>query len=85
MKAWLRFFRVVNLPTVPGDVLAGAAVAAAASGSPARPALPIVAASLSAVFVYLFGLRFFAEAAEHHLLLLRLVAGSGIRERLILY
>lgn len=56
VSAWLKFFRVVNLPTVPGDVLAGAAVAAAASGSPARPALPIVAASLSAVFVYLFGL-----------------------------
>ena len=25
MKAWLRLFRVVNLPTVPGDVLVGAA------------------------------------------------------------
>ena len=37
------------------------------------------------VFVYLFGLRLFAEAAEHHLLLLRLIAGGGISERLILY
>ena len=27
MKAWLRLFRVVNLPTVPGDVLVGAAAA----------------------------------------------------------
>ena len=48
-----------------------------------RPLFVELAAEL--VFVYLFGLRFFAEAAEHHLLLLRLVAGSGIRERLILY
>lgn len=29
LKAWLRFFRVVNLPTVPGDVFAGVAVACA--------------------------------------------------------
>ena len=29
MNPWLRFFRVVNLPTVPGDVLVGAAAAGA--------------------------------------------------------
>ena len=53
--AWLRFFRVVNLPTVPGDVLAGAAMASCTS-----PALPdfraIAAASLAAVLLYMFGL-----------------------------
>ena len=48
-----------------------------------RPLFVELAAKL--VFVYFFSLRLFAEAAEHHLLLLRLVAGSGIRERLILY
>lgn len=55
LKAWLRFFRVVNLPTVPGDVLAGAAMASCTS-----PALPdfraIAAASLAAVLLYMFGL-----------------------------
>jgi len=50
MKAWLRFFRVVNLPTVPGDVLVGAAMVGIA-----RP-LPVVAACLASVFLYLFGL-----------------------------
>ncbi len=53
--AWLRFFRVVNLPTVPGDVLAGAVIASCSS-----PALPdwraIVVASLSSVLLYMFGL-----------------------------
>ena len=48
-----------------------------------RPLFVELAAEL--VFVYLFGLRLFAEAAEHHLLLLRLIAGGGIRERLIFY
>ena len=69
MKAWLRFFRVVNLPTVPGDVLVGAAVVIASvpsgvisrlpSGEWVRPAddLTTVAwAALASVFAYLFGL-----------------------------
>ena len=69
MKAWLRFFRVVNLPTVPGDVLVGAAVVIASvpsgvisrlpSGEWIRPAddLTTVAwAALASVFAYLFGL-----------------------------
>jgi len=50
LKAWLRFFRVVNLPTVPGDVLVGAAMVGVA-----RP-LPVVAACLASVFLYMFGL-----------------------------
>jgi len=61
LKAWLRFFRVVNLPTVPGDVLVGAASVLSCATLVARTsdtgwAVPVVAASLSASAVYLFGL-----------------------------
>ena len=64
MNAWLKFFRVVNLPTVPGDVLVGASAAVAASflsgGANAAPLAtgvsPLAAASLASVFIYLFGL-----------------------------
>ena len=53
--AWLRFFRVVNLPTVPGDVFVGAAAASCST-----PALPdwraISVASLASVLLYMFGL-----------------------------
>ena len=64
MNAWLKFFRVVNLPTVPGDVLVGASAAVAASflsgGANAAPLAtgvsPLSAASLASVFIYLFGL-----------------------------
>ncbi len=60
LKPWLRFFRVVNLPTVPGDVLVGAAaVAAGASTCGAAFSLPgaaVSAAALSSVFLYMFGL-----------------------------
>ena len=54
--AWLRFFRVVNLPTVPGDALVGAAAVlwgglGQFSGTPS-----IVAACAAGVFFYLFGL-----------------------------
>ena len=58
MKAWLRFFRVVDLPTVPGDVLVGAAVvfscASLASGQ--ESASPVIAACVASVFLYMFGL-----------------------------
>jgi len=50
LRGWLRFFRVVNLPTVPGDVLVGAAAASAG-----RP-VPIAASCLAAIFLYMFGL-----------------------------
>jgi len=50
LKAWLRFFRAVNLPTVPGDVFVGAAMVGVA-----RPS-SVVAACLASVFLYLFGL-----------------------------
>ncbi len=60
-KALLKFFRIVNLPTVPGDVLAGAAVAVAcASGAEdscvVALALPLTGACLVACFLYLFGM-----------------------------
>ena len=55
---WLRFFRVVNLPTVPGDVMAGAAAVVAAGGSrlcaDGWANLALVAAASCAL--YLFGL-----------------------------
>lgn len=53
MKKWLEFFRVVNLPSVPGDVLAGAAVASAVM-KVATGQLACLAAT--AVFLYMFGL-----------------------------
>jgi len=60
LKAWLRFFRVVNLPTVPGDVLVGAAMAVGSSCASLKSgweaASPLVAVCLASVFLYLFGL-----------------------------
>ena len=59
MSPWLRFFRVVNLPTVPGDVLVGAAATlcwggcgVASEHAVERMALAVV----SSAFLYLFGL-----------------------------
>ena len=57
--AWLRLFRVVNLPTVPGDVFVGAASVLCWSADAAissRNAQVIAAASLASVFLYMFGL-----------------------------
>ena len=54
IHAWLRLFRAVNLPTVPGDAFAGAAVASCSS-----PALAdwcvLAAASIASVLLYMFG------------------------------
>ena len=53
--AWLRLFRVVNLPTVPGDILAGAALWPCFAGC--GPIWRQVAAAAAAgVFFYMFGL-----------------------------
>ena len=56
--AWLKLFRVVNLPTVPGDVLVGAAIAiifvARAGGEP--DFVKVLGAALASVFLYMFGL-----------------------------
>ncbi len=60
--AWLSFFRLPNLPTAPGDALAGGAIALALSrggvGSALEPesVLYLAAAGLSALLLYMFGL-----------------------------
>lgn len=54
LLSWLRLFRVVNLPTVPGDVLAGAAIAVAFGGGTVRP--EVWWAAVASVFMYMFGL-----------------------------
>jgi len=61
MGPWLRFFRVVNLPTVPGDVLVGAAAVIWGSLDYNTTAVcasvkAIVAACFTSIFLYLFGL-----------------------------
>ena len=63
MKAWLRLFRVVNLPTVPGDVLVGAAavlVGSCSSGvcttAVSSSLAPVWWAAAASVFLYAFGL-----------------------------
>ncbi|MBQ3287818.1 MAG: UbiA family prenyltransferase [Kiritimatiellae bacterium] len=56
---WLRLFRVVNLPTVPGDVLAGAAYWMWVLGRAGRYDVSLgcaLAAGLASVFMYMFGL-----------------------------
>lgn len=61
LLAWLRLFRVVNMPTVPGDVFAGAACALLAAGS--RPSLSagtvlvsVAGAAAASVALYAYGL-----------------------------
>ena len=58
---WLRLFRVVNLPTVPGDVLVGAAYWMLTLGRAGRYDVSLgmrcaFAAGLASVFMYMFGL-----------------------------
>lgn len=55
LKAWLRFFRAVNLPTVPGDILAGAALWPCFAGC-APVWRHVAAAAAASVFLYMFGL-----------------------------
>ena len=50
---WLRLFRVVNLPTVPGDVFVGAALMSFFSW---RAMSGLAAAACASVFLYMFGL-----------------------------
>ncbi|MBO5648166.1 MAG: RdgB/HAM1 family non-canonical purine NTP pyrophosphatase [Kiritimatiellae bacterium] len=52
--AYLKLFRAVNIPTVPGDVLVGAAAALAATG--AISGVKAAAAAAASVCLYLFGL-----------------------------
>ena len=66
VMSWLRLFRAVNLPTVPGDVFVGAAAALTAGGLAGAPHLslgwsarflaPVWWAAGASVFVYMFGL-----------------------------
>ncbi len=57
LQAWLALFRVVNLPTVPGDALVGAASAVAFGlCASSVPAGRLVGACAASCFVYLFGL-----------------------------
>ena len=63
MKAWLKLFRVVNLPTVPGDVFVGAAAVMAGccrSGECTTALSPNLIpawwAAAASVFLYAFGL-----------------------------
>lgn len=63
--AWIAFFRLPNLPTVPGDAFAGAAIAlallagASSSGSSilkTSEMVSLIGAGLAALFFYMFGL-----------------------------
>lgn len=59
LMPWLRFFRIVNLPTVPGDVLVGAAAALWAcrdSAADAESLAPVALAAAASCCLYLFGL-----------------------------
>lgn len=54
LLSWLRFFRIVNLPTVPGDVMVGAAAVFYTLGGGSLS--PVVYAELASCGVYLYGL-----------------------------
>ena len=59
LRPWLKLFRVVNLPTVPGDVLVGAALAIWWVGRASVSALDMERIALAAVascLLYMFGL-----------------------------
>ena len=56
IKPWLRFFRVVNLPTVPGDVWVGAVAAWAGVGIVTDYGAALVNATVASACLYLYGL-----------------------------
>ena len=56
MKAWLRFFRVVNLPTVPGDIWVGAVAVWFGAGIICDYGAPLFNATIAGVLLYMFGL-----------------------------
>ena len=56
MKAWLRFFRVVNLPTVPGDIWVGAVAVWFGAGIICDYGAPLFNATIAGIFLYMFGL-----------------------------
>ena len=56
MRAWLRFFRVVNLPTVPGDIWVGAVAVWFGAGIICDYGAPLFNATIAGVLLYMFGL-----------------------------
>ena len=56
MKPWLRFFRVVNLPTVPGDIWVGAVAVWFGAGIICDYGAPLFNATIAGALLYLFGL-----------------------------
>ena len=56
MKAWLRFFRVVNLPTVPGDIWVGAVAVWFGAGVICDYGTPLFNATIAGGLLYMFGL-----------------------------
>ena len=56
LKAWLRFFRVVNLPTVPGDIWVGAVAVWFGAGIICDYGAPLFNATIAGILLYMFGL-----------------------------
>lgn len=57
LKSWAKLFRAVNLPTVPGDVLAGAAAVCVGAGSqPSGLFMRVGCAATASLFIYMYGL-----------------------------
>ena len=56
MKAWLKFFRVVNLPTVPGDIWVGAVAAWFGVNIICDYGTPLFNATIAGILLYMFGL-----------------------------
>ena len=56
MKAWLRFFRVVNLPTVPGDIWVGAVAVWFGAGIICDYGAPLFNVTIAGALIYMFGL-----------------------------
>lgn len=56
LTGWLRFFRIVNLPTVPGDVLAGMALAVAGGAAAGVGLRTAASACIASMALYLYGM-----------------------------
>lgn len=56
IKAWLKFFRVVNLPTVPGDIWVGAVATWSVFGMIVDYGTPLFNATIAGTFLYMYGL-----------------------------
>ena len=56
IRPWLKFFRVVNLPTVPGDIWVGAVAAWFGAGIICDYGTPLFNATIAGVLIYMFGL-----------------------------